>query len=415
AFRHRGFAAYWSARFLSAFAAQFVAVAVGWYVYELTHDPLDLGLVGLFQFLPFPLLLFVTGAVADRFDRRRIMGTCIAAQMLCVAALLALMLSGDGRTWPIFVVLAAFGAARAFMGPASQAIVPNLVPMEDLAGAIAFNASSWQVATILGPVVGGLLYGAAAELPFLAAAAALGVTVALVAAIPSLRPTRTVEGVSWHALSAGFRFIWREKVVLGAISLDLFAVLLGGAVALLPAYASDILAVGPLGLGLLRSAPGVGAVAMALWLARRPITERAGVLMLAAVGGFGLAACVFGLSTFPVLSIVALLLMGAFDMVSVYIRETLIQIWTPDAVRGRVNAVNMVFIGASNELGAFRAGVAAALIGIVPAVVAGGLGTMLVAGLWARWFPRLRDIRRVDRVEEPAGRERRVRQGARSS
>ncbi|BBK34030.1 putative MFS family arabinose efflux permease [Stella humosa] len=401
-FRHRGFAVYWGGRFLTTFAAQFISVSVGWHVYSLTRDPLDLGLVGLFQFLPFPVLIFVTGTVADRFDRRWIMGICIAGQILCVAGLLALILAGDGRTWPIFALLVLFGTARAFLGPASQSITPNLVPSAELATAVAWTTSSWQVATILGPVVGGLLYGLAPSVPFAAAALLMAAAVAMTALIPAMPRASLPGAVDWPALSAGFRYIWKEKVVLGAISLDLFAVLLGGAVALLPAYAGDILHVGPVGLGLLRAAPGVGALAMALWLTRRPITDHAGIVMFAGVAGFGLFACVFGLSVWPALSILALLLMGATDMISVYVRETLIQLWTPDHLRGRVNAVNMVFIGASNELGAFRAGVSAALIGIVPAVVVGGAGTMLVAGLWAHWFPRLRAIRRVDQVDRSA-------------
>ena len=400
--RHRGFAVYWGARFLTTFAAQFVSVAVGWHVYSLTRDPLDLGLVGLFQFLPFPTLIFLTGTVADRFDRRWIMGICIAAQILCVGALLALVLAGDERTWPIFALLVLFGTARAFLGPASQSITPNLVPGAELATAIAWTTSSSQVATILGPVAGGLLYGLGAALPFAAAAALMLAAVAMTALIPAMPRASLPGAVDWAALSAGFRYIWREKVVLGAISLDLFAVLLGGAVALLPAYASDILAVGPTGLGLLRAAPGIGALAMALWLTRWPIADHAGIVMFAGVAGFGLFTAVFGLSVWPWLSILALFLVGALDMISVYVRETLIQLWTPDQLRGRVNAVNMVFIGASNELGAFRAGVSAALIGVVPAVVAGGVGTMVVAALWAHWFPRLRRIRRVDRVESSA-------------
>ncbi len=398
-FRHRGFAVYWAGRFLTTFAAQFVSVSVGWYVYSLTRDPLDLGLVGLFQFLPFPALIFVTGPVADRFDRRWIMGICIAAQILCVAGLLALILAGDGRTWPIFALLVLFGTARAFLGPASQSITPNLVPTAELATAVAWSTSSWQVATILGPVAGGLLYGVAPALPFAAAALLMLAAVGFTALIPAMPRSGLPAGADWRALSAGFRYIWREKVVLGAISLDLFAVLLGGAVALLPAYAGDILLVGPVGLGILRSAPGIGALLMALWLAKRPITAHAGILMFAGVAGFGLFTAVFGLSTWTWLSVVALLLMGACDMISVYVRETLIQLWTPDHLRGRVNAVNMVFIGASNELGAFRAGISAALIGVVPAVVAGGVGTVAVAALWQHWFPALRAISRVDRVE----------------
>ncbi|WP_395679658.1 MFS transporter [Inquilinus sp.] len=395
-FRHRGFAYYWTARLIATFAVQFISVAVGWQVYDLTRDPFDLGLVGLVQFLPSLLLVLVTGAAADRYNRRKIMGICIAAEILCALALLALTFGGDHRVWPIFLVLAGFGIARAFLGPAVQSLLPNLVPAQELSTAIAWNSSSWQIATISGPVIGGLLYGLAPEVPYALAAVLMAVSIGLVTLIPKPTQKTVPEPASWESLGAGFRYIWGEKVVLGAISLDLFAVLLGGASALLPVYARDILEVGPWGLGLLRAGPGIGALVVAIWLARRPIQDQAGLIMFACVAGFGAATCIFGASTLPWLSIVALILMGAFDMVSVYIRETLIQLWTPDSLRGRVNAVNMVFVGASNELGEFRSGISASLIGVVPAVVVGGLGTMAVAGLWSTWFPQLRRIRHLN-------------------
>jgi len=395
-FRHRGFAYYWTARLIATFAVQFISVAVGWQVYDLTRDPFDLGLVGLVQFLPSLLLVLVTGAAADRYNRRRIMAICIAAEILCALALLVLTIGGEHRVWPIFLVLAGFGIARAFLGPAVQSLLPNLVPAAELSTAIAWNSSSWQIATISGPVIGGLLYGLAPEAPYALAAVLMAVSIGLVTLIPKPAQKTVPEPASWESLGAGFRYIWGEKVVLGAISLDLFAVLLGGATALLPAYARDILDVGPWGLGLLRAGPGIGALVVAIWLARRPIRDQAGLIMFACVAGFGAFTCVFGASTLPWLSIVALALMGAFDMVSVYIRETLIQLWTPDALRGRVNAVNMVFVGASNELGEFRSGISASLIGVVPAVVVGGLGTMAVAGLWSTWFPQLRRIRHLN-------------------
>jgi MFS family permease len=339
--------------------------------------------------------------VADRYDRRWIMAACIALQMACVLCLLALVAGQAGRVWPIFLILAAFGAARAFYGPAAQAVTPNLVPPEDLSTAVAWNSSSWQLVTIGGPVLGGLLYGVAPPLPFAVAGGLWALALLQVLRIPAMPALRGLGAVSWQVVSAGFRYIWQEKVVLGAITLDLFAVLLGGATALLPVYARDILEVGPTGLGLLRSAPGIGALVMALWLIRRPIAGRAGLILLTSVAGFGLFTCVFGLSTAPWLSIAALALVGALDMVSVYVRETLIQLWTPDALRGRVNAVNMVFIGASNE---FRAGVSAALVGVVPAVVAGGAGTLAVALLAARWFPQLRRVDGLGRPEGQGGR-----------
>ncbi|WP_026871503.1 MFS transporter [Inquilinus limosus] len=395
-FRHRGFACYWTAKLIATFAVQFVSVAVGWQVYDLTRDPFDLGLVGLVQFLPSLALVLVTGAAADRYNRRMIMAVCIVGEILCALALLALTIGGDHRVWPIFAVLAALGVARAFLNPAAQSLLPNLVPAADLSTAIAWNSSSWQIGTITGPVIGGLLYGLAPEVPYASAAVLMAASVVLVALIPKPAQKTVPEPASWDSLGAGFRYIWGEKVVLGAISLDLFAVLLGGATALLPAYARDILDVGPWGLGLLRAGPGIGALVVAIWLARRPIEDRAGLILFVCVAGFGAFTCVFGASTLPWLSILALILMGAFDMASVYVRETLIQLWTPDSLRGRVNAVNMVFVGASNEVGEFRAGLSAALIGVVPAVVVGGLGTMAVAALWSAWFPQLRRIRHLN-------------------
>jgi MFS family permease len=396
AFRHRGFRYFWIARFLATFAAQVVSVAVGWQVYDLTRNPFDLGLVGLVQFAPALVLVLVTGHVADRFNRRAIVGVGQFAEALVAGAFLILTVSGLINTTWIFTLLFVFGVARAFMNPAGSSLLPNLVPVEDLAPAIALSSSSWQVANILGPVAGGLLYGVAPGAAYSVAFLLFAAAAVFIALVP--RPTQKTmsEPRTWSTVIAGFRYVWHEKVVLGAISLDLFAVLLGGAVALLPAYARDVLDVGPWGLGILRSATGVGAVAMAIYLTWRPVKDHAGIIMFVAVGLFGVFILIFGLSTTVWLSALALALAGAADMVSVYIRETLIQIWTPDAVRGRVNAVNMVFIGASNELGEFRAGTMAALIGVVPAVVVGGVGTLMVAGLWAYWFPDIRRVRRLD-------------------
>lgn len=372
-----------------------VSVAVGWQIYDLTRDPFDLGLVGLVQFAPALLLVLVTGAASDRFNRRIIVAICQFAEALCAGLLLALTISGNVTTSGIFATLAVFGVARAFMNPASQSLIPNLVPAEALASAIALSASSWQVAVIVGPVAGGLLYGVGPDIAYGTALALFGAAAVLIALVPR-PPQKTVpEPATWTTVIAGFRYVWHEKIVLGAISLDLFAVLLGGAVALLPAYARDVLDVGPWGLGLLRAAPGIGAITVALYLAFRPIRDHAGLIMFACVGLFGLFTSIFGLSNLVWLSIVALALAGGADMVSVYIRETLIQLWTPDAVRGRVNAVNMVFVGASNELGEFRAGSVAALIGVVPAVVLGGVGTIAVAALWTIWFPALRKARHL--------------------
>lgn len=392
AFRHRAFLSYWAARFLTNFATQIVSVAVGWQMYDLTRDPFDLGLVGIVQFLPSLVLVLVTGVVADRFGRRLIMAVAVLLEAICALALLLLALRGLGGPAPIFIVLAAFGIARAFFGPAAASLFANLVPPEDFANAIAWNSSAWQTATILGPVAGGLLYGISAEASYGTAAILMLVAGMLIFTIPRPAQRSETDKPTMQTLFAGFSYIWSEKVVLGAISLDLFAVLLSGASALLPIYARDILELGPWGLGLLRSAPGVGAICVAVWLAGHPIRDRAGVIMLGFVAAFGAFTVLFGLSTITWLSIVALAFLGATDMFSVYIRETLIQLWTPDEVRGRVNAVNQVFVGASNELGEFRAGTMAAMIGTVPAVVIGGVGAIVVAGLWATLFPQLRKI-----------------------
>jgi MFS family permease len=396
AFRHPAYLRFWAARLLTTFATQVVSVAVGWQMYDLTRDPFDLGLVGIVQFLPSLMLFLVTGIVADRFGRRIIMGLAALLEAACAGALLLLTWSGAVSAPMIFAVLAVFGVARAFFSPASASLVANLVPERDFANAVAWNSSAWQVATIAGPTAGGLLYGVSPAVAFATAAIMMAAGGLLAISIPKPAQQGQAEKPSLDMLFAGFRYIKAEKVVLGAISLDLFAVLLGGAVALLPVYARDILDLGPWGLGLLRSAPGVGSLAVAVWLAGHPVRDHAGIIMFVCVGLFGLFTTLFGVSTITWLSVAALALAGAADMVSVYVRETLIQLWTPDHLRGRVNAVNMVFIGASNEVGEFRAGTMAALIGTVPAVVVGGIGAVAVAGLWAHLFPALREVRHLD-------------------
>ncbi len=396
AFQHSAFLRFWIARFLATFATQIVSVAVGWQIYDLTRNPMDLGLVGIIQFLPSLALVLITGAIADRFGRRLIMGLSALAEAGCALAILVLTLEGLTSPLPIFAVLFVFGIARAFFGPASASLVANLVPKEHFANAVAWNSSAWQTATIVGPVAGGLLYGLSAVAAYGTATAFMLASSLLIFSIPRPDQRTETDKPTMDTLFAGFRYIWKEKVVLGAISLDLFAVLLSGAVALLPVYARDILELGPWGLGLLRAAPGIGAIAVALWLTSHPIRDHAGALMLFFVAMFGFFTIVFGVSTIPWLSIVALAMLGATDMISVYVRETLIQLWTPDEVRGRVNAVNMVFVGASNELGEFRAGTMAALIGTVPAVVFGGVGAVAVAGIWAWLFPALRQIHHLD-------------------
>ena len=395
AFRHREFRLFFACRLLSAAAMQMQAVAVGWLVYDLTESAFALGLVGLTAFLPAISLILFTGHAADRWDRRAILLACYALAMLSAAGMLAFAFSGVRAVWPLFGLVLLLGISRAFAHPAAQALVPNLVPTEDFANAVAWNSSAWQTATIVGPALGGLLYAFGPETVFASVLGGFAATFALLAALRHRGPRRVREGPSWQTLVAGIRFIRAQPAIFGAISLDLFAVLLGGATALMPIYARDILEVGPWGLGVLRSTPALGAVCMAVWLAYRPLRRHTGRRMFQAVVIFGLATIVFGVSTSLPLSLAALYVLGAADMVSVYVRQTLVQIDTPDAMRGRVSAVNAVFIGASNQLGEFESGTLAALLGPVTAVVLGGAGSLLCAALWARWFPDLRDRDRL--------------------
>jgi len=388
-FASRDFGLYLAARFLSALAIQMQNVAIGWLVYDLTRDPFALGLVGLASFLPAVALALVTGHTADRYDRRSILVVCYLGTMGTALGLLAIAVSGSGNVLLIYGLLLIFGISRAFANPAGQALVPNLVPPEQLGNAIAWNSTAWQTATIAGPAVGGLLYYLSANLAFGAAALCFLVCCLLFGLIRS-RPQPPPSDMTWETLLAGIRFIRSRPAIFGAISLDLFAVLLGGATALLPIFARDILDAGPGGLGLMRSMPAVGALLVALWLAQRPLQSRSGLRMFQGVALFGVATIGFGLSTSLFLSCVCLFVLGAADMISVYVRSTLVQFDTPDAMRGRVAAVNSVFIGASNELGEFESGAMAAAIGTVPAVVVGGVGTLVVCGLWMRWFPELR-------------------------
>lgn len=375
-------------------------VAVGWQVYELTRDPLDLGLIGLSQFLPFVVLVLPAGHVADRHDRQKLLAGCFALEMVCALLLLAFTLSGLAVAWPVFAVMVLFGIARAFSMPAGQALLPNVVPPALFSRAVAVNSSTWQLSTIAGPALGGVVYLAGPDTVYASVAALLAAATLLMAKVRAPRPPRLEETVTLGSLLEGLRFVYRRKVVFGAISLDLFAVFFGGATALLPAYASDILEVGPDGLGLMRAAPGVGAAIVAGALAWRPITRRVGPTMLWGVAVFGVATVVFGLSENFALSLLALGVLGAADMVSVYVRHMLVQLETPDAIRGRVSAVSAVFIGASNELGDFESGVTAAWWGVRPAVVVGGLVSVAIAAGWARAFPSLRSL---DRFPEPAG------------
>ena len=403
AFTYPSFQRYWAARLCVTLAIQMQAVAIGWQIYDLTRRPLDLGLVGLAQFLPSLGLALVTGHVADRYDRRTVMALCIIVEALCAVLFLTFTLQDGTQTPFLFGVLVLFGTARAFEFPASIALMPNLVPPRLFTNAAAWSSSSWQVATIVGPAIGGLLYAIGPEAVYGCCVLMFLLSVFLVNTIRIEQREKEQTAATWESVGAGISFIRGQPVVLGAVSLDLFAVLLGGATALLPVYARDILHVGPWGLGLLRSAPAVGALVMALLIARRPIQRHAGAILLGAVGVFGLSIVVFGLSHNLWLSLLALTILGASDMISVVIRRVLVLVKTPDEMRGRVSAVESVFIGASNELGEFESGVTAAWFGVVPAVVLGGLGTLAVVGLWARIFPQLRRVDSLEgeRLEKP--------------
>jgi MFS family permease len=396
AFHYTGFRFFWVTTLLVSFAVQIMAVSIAWQIYDVTGNAFLLGLVGLSLFLPALVLILVTGLAADRFNRRGIMAVCLVVELFCAGGFLLFVNAQAHEVWPIFGILVVLGTARAFMNPATQSLAPNLVPPEALSNAITVNTSAWQFSSIAGPAGGGLLYGIAPTVAFGTAATLIVIAIGCVLMIPKPAQIRGQQATSLETMFAGFRYIFSNKVVLGAISLDMFAVLMGGAVALLPIYAKDILQAGPQELGFLRAAPGIGAILMGLVLIRVPVRDHAGRVLFLFVGLFGAFTVLFALSTNAWLSIVALALVGASDMVSVTIRETIMQLWTPEEVRGRVNAVNSVFIGASNELGEFRAGSVAALLGPVPAALIGGVGAMAVAGIWATIFPELRNQRRLD-------------------
>jgi len=399
AFRHSAFKRFFWARFLSASALQIISVAVGWQMWKVTGNAWLLGLIGLVQFLPALLLVLVTGLTADKLGRRRVMGCAIILMMICAIGILGLAVTHNFNPILVLSFLTLLGIARAFNTPASSSLVVNVVPKEDFANAVGWITSSWQLASIAGPAAGGLLYGISGPFAYGVAAVIFMVSATLIFSLEKPKQEKETAPTNWNTLVGGFRFIWQEKVVFGAISLDLFAVLLGGAVALLPIYADEILNVGPWGLGMLRAAPGVGAILMIAILIRFPIRDHAGTILLITVAAFGAATTVFGLSTTAWVSILALALVGAFDMISVYIREILLQLWTPDRVRGRVNAVNAIFLGASNELGEFRAGTMAAIYGAVFTVAAGGITAMGIAGAWRFLFPKMSKIRKLEGPE----------------
>ncbi|MCB1887798.1 MAG: MFS transporter [Rhodocyclaceae bacterium] len=398
-FAQRSFVRFWVARIASASGYQMLTVAVAWQVWDLTRSAMALGLVGLVQFLPKLALMPMAGNWADRFDRRRLVA---AAQGLQWLTLVALALASGFRvdSLPlIYALVLVNGIGRTFEMPTSQALLPGLVPLRLLPRAVAMVASAFQVATIAAPALAGFLYAHGPQVVHGIAAALFALAVAMVlGARPIREQARAPAGRSaWQNFVEGLAFVRREKAVLGAISLDMMAVLLGGATALLPIVASEILHTGAWGLGLLRSAPAVGALATSLWLARHPLERRVGPRMFASVAIFGVATIIFGLSTELWLSMVALVVLGAADMVSMVFRGAYIQLATPDAMRGRVGAVNGLFIGASNQLGEFESGVTAAWFGTVPAIVLGGVGTLLVAAVWMRLFPSLARLDRLPR------------------
>ena len=386
---HRPFLAFWLARVFTASGFQMLTVAIGWHLYQLTGNVLDLGLVGLVEFAPRVLFMLHTGHVADRYDRRKVAALCQSLQGL-IALALAVGSATDNVTRELIFALAfLLGATRSFEMPATQALLPNVVPAGLFPRAVAASASATQSATIVAPALGGFLYAFGSIWVY-------GPTVALYAIACILTLSLQARGqvaqrgrASIESLLAGIRFIRSRPDILGAISLDLFAVLLGGATALLPVFAKDILLTGPLGLGLLRSAPAVGALLMSLWLARFPFERNVGRTMFTAVGVFGVATIAFGLSTSFWFSLAVLVVLGATDMISMVIRGAFVQLETPDEMRGRVSAVNGLFIGASNQLGEFESGVTAHWFGTVPAVVMGGVGTLLVTGVWIKLFPTL--------------------------
>jgi MFS family permease len=408
--RNRDFSLYLCSRFFATIATQMIIMAVGWQVYHITGRVLDLGLIGLSQFLPFFCLVLFSGHVADQFDRRIIIMAGQISFTLCALLLLSLAWLKTTTTLPIFAVLAVFGVTRAFQVPASQSFLPTIVPTAALRNALPINSSANQVAAIAGPSIGGVLYALAegrlghnsgASVVYGAAAALLLLAIAMVGLIRKRRLPSSRSLLSWATLLEGLRFVWHRKTVLGAISLDLFAVLFGGATALLPAYTRDVLHAGPEVFGYLRAAPGIGAGLMALWLAFRPVSRHVGVTMFAGVAAFGAATVVLGLTQRFWVAMCALLVLGIGDMISVFVRSLLVQLETPDEIRGRVSAVNSVFIGASNELGEFESGTTAAWFGLVPAIVVGGAATLLVTVLWARvFFPRLWRMQTFEQLKE---------------
>lgn len=405
-FRHRDFGLYWFGMAFESIAVQIEAVTIGWQIYTVSRETLSIaqsafmvGMVGLAQFVPLFVLTLWAGSLADRHSRRGIVLGSIALKIVGVLGLVAVALEPTPTLWHIFVIAGVFGVARAFLSPAASALTPMLVPKADMPQAISLKSLSWQVSVILGPWVGGMLCAVSTALAYGVAACLYVLAIAIVSLLRTNTKPERQPGSQWEQIKEGLVYTWKNKIIFGAISLDLFAVLLGGATALLPAFASDILKVGPEGFGILRSGPAIGAVVVALALARWPLKRRAGVRMFWAVAAFGLATIVFGLSKNMWLSLAALAVLGAADMISVYVRQTLVQIVTPDHMRGRVSSVSGLFISGSNELGEFESGVVSRFIGPVGAAVFGGIGTLIVTGAWAWMFPGLRKADRLDGAE----------------
>jgi len=399
--RHRPFALFWCARIASDFGFQMMSVAVGWQIYSITGRALDLGLIGLVQFIPSLLLALPAGHVADQFERRRIVLFAQIAQWLAIALLATLTLTRSLHEAGILGIVCVIGVARAFEFPALQSMLPALVSRTIVSRAMAMTSAADQAAMIMGPALGGLLYVAGPGVVYAVAATLYFIAAALMTRLPAQPLTQRPEAASLKTVFAGVHFIRERKDVLGVISLDLFAVLLGGATALLPIFARNILHTGPWGLGLLRAAPAAGALLMSLWLARHRMERQVGKIMFASVAGFGIATIVFALSTQLWLSLIALFALGAFDMVSMVIRGALVQLDTPDAMRGRVSAVNAIFINTSNQLGEFESGLLANWVGAVGATLVGGVGTLLVVGLWMALFPSLRARQRLSLQNDP--------------
>jgi MFS family permease len=401
--RQRDYLLFWASRWTAGLAVQIQSVAIGWQIYELARRTLSVqeaalvvGMVGLVSFIPLFLLTLPAGETVDRYDRRRILLICYAWELVTVGLLVWATVSGFSSVGLLLAVAAAFGAARAFMGPAGTALGPMLVPRQLLPRAIAWNSLAWQTASIIGPALGGLLLARSTALAYATAFCLYATAAAFIFFIRQSTQPKVQPGSRLALVKEGLAYVWNQKIVFGAISLDMFAVLLGGATALLPVFARDVLHVGEEGFGILRAGPAVGATVVALLLAANPIRSKAGLFMFSGVAVFGAATIVFGLSKSLWLSVAALAVLGGADMLSVYVRQTLVQLVTPDNMRGRVAAVSSVFIGASNELGEFESGVAARFLGPVGAAIFGGVGALFVTGLWAKLFPALR---KADRLE----------------